>query len=260
MRPFLGFSLACCLLSIAHAATAQCTASSTDKRVSLLELYTSEGCSSCPPADKWLSGLRAAGYRSDRVIPLAFHVDYWDYIGWKDRFAKAEFTARQRQVASKSLLGFVYTPQVILNGRDFRRWQTASRFEQALADSLSAAPRARMTLALATLPAGETSVTISAQALDADSRKHGDVYIAVYENGLKSTVNAGENSGRELAHDHVVREWWGPYKLDDATKPRWQKLLLLKPEWQGRKAGVAALLQHRSSGEVLQAVASELCE
>ena len=259
MRSFLGFSLACCLLSIAHTATAQCTASSTDKRVSLLELYTSEGCSSCPPADKWLSGLRAAGYRSDRVIPLAFHVDYWDYIGWKDRFAKAEFTARQRQAASKSLLGFVYTPQVILNGRDFRRWQIPTRFEQGLHDDNSAAPRASMALALATLPSGEISATVRTQALDTDSRKHGDVYIVVFENGLKSTVNAGENNGRELAHDHVVREWMGPYKLQDAAKSQWEKLILLKAEWKERKAGVAAFVQHRSSGEVLQAVASELC-
>ena len=259
MQRFLGFSLACCMLGIAHTAAAQCTASSSEQRVSLLELYTSEGCSSCPPADQWLSGLRAAGYRPDRVIPLALHVDYWDYIGWKDRFAKAEFTARQRQ-ANKGLLGFSYTPQVMLNGRDFRRWQTPGRFEQALAYSGSAAPRVRMTLALATLPAGETSITLSAQALDADSRKHGDVYIAVYENGLKSTVNAGENSGRELAHDHVVREWWGPYRLQDASQPQWQRLVLLKPEWRGRMAGVAAFVQHRSSGEVLQAVASALCE
>lgn len=259
MRPLFSFSLACCLLGIVQTAVAQCSASSTDKRVSLLELYTSEGCSSCPPADQWLSGLGAAGYRPDRVIPLAFHVDYWDHIGWKDRFARAEFTARQRQ-ANKGLLGFVYTPQVMLNGRDFRRWQIPARFKQALDDNGSTAPRARLSLALGAVPSGATSLTVGAQALDTDSRKYGDVYIAVYESGLKSTVNAGENSGRELAHDHVVREWWGPYRLQDATKPQWEKLILLKPEWQGRQVGVAAFVQHRSSGEVLQAVASELCE
>ena len=260
MRFFLGFSLACCMLGTAHTAAAQCTASSADQRVSLLELYTSEGCSSCPPADRWLSNLKTAGYKPDRVIALAFHVDYWDYIGWKDRFARAEFTARQRQAAGKGLLGFVYTPQVMLNGRDFRRWQLPARFEQALNDSSAAAPRASIALQLAALPSGETSVTVKVHAHDADSRKHGDVYIAVNENGLKSTVNAGENSGRELAHDHVVREWMGPYKLQDAAKSQWEKLILLKAEWKERKAGVAAFVQHRSSGEVLQAVASELCE
>jgi hypothetical protein len=162
------------LLGVTLSASAECSVTSTDKRVSLLELYTSEGCSSCPPADSWLSELETAGYRRDHVVPLALHVDYWDYIGWKDRFARAEFTARQRQAASKESLGFVYTPQVMLNGRDFRRWQSPARLKQTLQNANSNIPRAILSLTLTALPSGETMLKVRARGLDADSRHHGE--------------------------------------------------------------------------------------
>lgn len=258
MRNWVIGSLSCCLLWATPNVQA-CSVSSTDQRVSLLELYTSEGCSSCPPADQWLSRLQAAGYPTDKVIPLALHVDYWDYIGWKDRFARPEFTARQRQAASRDLASFVYTPQVLLNGRDFRGWQQANRFGQALEAYRSQAARVQLRLDVTPQPSGQYRLKLDAKALDADSRKQGDVYIAVYENGLKTKVNAGENSGRELSHDHVVREWRGPYRLQDATGASWESLIMLDKSWQGRDAGVAAFVQNRSSGEVLQAVATDLC-
>ena len=85
----------------------------------IVELYTSEGCDSCPPADKWFSTLNAA---RDGVVPLAFHVDYWDYIGWKDRFAKSLFTQRQRDAVTRQGSRVSYTPQLMLDGRDLRTW------------------------------------------------------------------------------------------------------------------------------------------
>jgi len=102
---------------------AECSAKSGTQSTPLLELYTSEGCSSCPPADKWMSSIAGSGFTADKVVPLAFHVDYWDYIGWKDRFGKAEYSNRQRQAAKHDFAAFVYTPQVMLNGTDFRDWQ-----------------------------------------------------------------------------------------------------------------------------------------
>ncbi len=86
----------------------------------LLELYTSESCSSCPPLDKWMSGINA-----DKVTPLALHVDYWDYIRWKDQFSKAEYSDRQRKTAAFGGAGFVYTPQFVMNGRDFKGWDNS---------------------------------------------------------------------------------------------------------------------------------------
>src|SRR6476659_11420511 len=114
--------LASCLMSAAQAQ--KCTARSGDKTAVLVELYTSEGCNSCPPADRWLSGV-ARTYPRDRVVPLALHVDYWDYIGWKDPYARREFSQRQRRLSQLQRASFVYTPQVLVQGRDFPGWGSA---------------------------------------------------------------------------------------------------------------------------------------
>lgn len=240
------------------AIAAECSAQSGAQTVPLLELYTSEGCSSCPPADKWLSSIASSGYTSDKVVPLAFHVDYWDYIGWKDRFAKPEFSARQREVAAIGRSSFVYTPQVLFNGTDFRSWQS-SRFSQNVVNSLKQPARANLGLNLASLASGEISIKASAQTISPEDRKNADVFIAVYENKLVSKVSAGENSGHQLDHDYVVREWYGPYRLDDMNNAAWQRSFSLKPEWKGRNAGVATFVQDRTNGDVLQALALKLC-
>src|SRR3989338_9674550 len=110
------------MTALAPAAFAACDARSGARTAALVELYTSEGCSSCPPADRWLSGLASKGYAPDRVVPLSLHVDYWDYIGWKDPYAKREFSLRQRKLSQLQRMALVYTPQVLLQGRDFRDW------------------------------------------------------------------------------------------------------------------------------------------
>lgn len=238
---------------------ADCTAASGPNRVALLELYTSEGCSSCPPADKWLSGIAAAGYGTDKVIPLAFHVDYWDYIGWKDKFANADYSARQREIAATNAAGFVYTPQVVFNGEDLRGWQQNSRFSQTVSHSLQQPARAKLNLDISTLDSGAISVNTSAQTIKPQDRQYADVYIAVYENNLSSAVNAGENSGRRLHHDYVVRQWMGPYRLDAKSDSAWQRSFTLNADWKKRDAGVAAFVQDRRTGDVLQALALKIC-
>jgi hypothetical protein len=239
--------LAACLLPV-YASAAECSAKSGELNTPLLELYTSEGCSSCPPADKWLSELKG----THKIVPLAFHVDYWDYIGWKDRFARPDFSARQRLAAAQNASTFVYTPQVIVNGRDFRNWRQDSNLESAIYHYRQPA-RAQLGLTLAT-STEQASLKVSAQTRYG---KEADVYIAVYENNLKSQVNAGENSGRELKHDYVVREWFGPYPL--GNEHAWQRTIPLKAEWKNRDAGVAAFIQNRRSGEVLQALKLGFC-
>lgn len=238
---------------------ADCTAASGPDRVGLLELYTSEGCSSCPPADEWLSGIAAAGYGADKVVPLAFHVDYWDYIGWKDRFANAGFSARQREIAASGGAGFVYTPQVVFNGEDLRGWQQRSRFSQAVSQSLQQPARAKIDLSIATPASGDIRVNTSAQALKPQDRQYAEVYIAVYENNLSSAVNAGENSGRRLHHDYVVRQWMGPYRFDAKSDGTWQRSFSLDAGWKKRDAGVAAIVEDRRTGDVLQALALRIC-
>src|SRR5688572_32153256 len=109
------------LFLIATQTGAQCVAESGPGTAALVELYTSEGCSSCPPADRWLASL-GERHPTGNVVPLALHVDYWDYIGWKDPYAKREFSLRQRKFSQLQRMALVYTPQVLLQGRDFRAW------------------------------------------------------------------------------------------------------------------------------------------
>src|SRR2546430_13929980 len=129
-------------LFTAQAQAQKCSARSGERTAALVELYTSEGCGSCPPADRWLSGLGARGVVAQRVVPLSLHVDYWDYIGWKDPYAKGEFSARQRKLTQLQRSALVYTPQVLLQGRDFRRWGSAA-FDEAVTRINAQAPQAQ---------------------------------------------------------------------------------------------------------------------
>lgn len=236
-------------LAIGMPAFAECSAKSGDMTTPLVELFTSEGCSSCPPADEWLS--RLEGNR--KVVPLAFHVDYWDYIGWKDRFASPDFSGRQRDAASLGGATFVYTPQVMLNGRDFRDWRNTARFDKAVAESRRSA-KAKLAMKFVDAPAKKTELQVSAKSSE---YKDIDIYVALYENNLSSRVIAGENNGRKLRHDFVVREWFGPYRFQNDGQ--WQQTFSLGEDWKNREGGTAMLVQQRRSGEVLQALALEFC-
>ena len=238
-------------------ALADCRAESGNMRVALLELYTSEGCSSCPPADRWFSRLAETGYGSDKLVPLAFHVDYWDYIGWQDRFADPAFSARQRNIASRNAAGFVYTPQLVFNGADLRGWRQSERFRRLVEHGGQEPAHAKLKLNIATRSNGEIAIQAAAQARQIPNEAQAEIYLAVYENGLESRINAGENSGRVLHHDYVVREWHGPYRFD--AQDGWRGSFMLPADWKGRRGGVAAFVQDARSGEVLQALSLDLC-
>ena len=167
-----------------------CQAQSGPRQTTLVELYTSEGCDSCPPADRWLSGLKG----KPDVLAAAFHVDYWDRLGWKDRFGDARHTARQVEMQRSSGAGFSYTPQVLANGRDSRR-------DNAL--PVPGAP-ARVLLALQRDSDERVSVRAEPQA-GAPTRLA--LWWALLEDGHVSQVKAGENRGATLKHDHVVRRY-----------------------------------------------------
>jgi hypothetical protein len=189
-----GFAaLACASLALAASAApapapAHCSADSGARVPRVVELYTSEGCSSCPPADRWLSGLRS---RPD-VVALAFHVDYWDRLGWVDRYADPAWTRRQQAVAARGGVPFVYTPQVLLDGRDYRGWP-----------ALPAAER-QASVALTLSREGDAYVARVTRLDGAPPALAG--YWAVTEDGLVSEIRAGENRGATLSHDAVVRE------------------------------------------------------
>lgn len=230
----------------------ECSATSGPARVALLELYTSEGCSSCPPADRWVSQLSAQGFNADRVIPLALHVDYWDYIGWRDPFANPGFSARQREMARLGRSSVVYTPQVMINGRDFRSWHSSGSFAREI-DAMKQAPaRANIQLKLSKPSPDRVEARVSVTG----QKNNLVLYLALYENDLWSAVSAGENAGVKLHHEYVVREWRGPLRVGDAPL---LQTLALKPAWQSTKTGVVAFLQDASNGEVVQALQLKLC-
>jgi hypothetical protein len=238
------------------AAGCQVNAKSGVQTASVVELYTSEGCDSCPPADKWFSTLRAQPAGAAPVIPLAFHVDYWDYIGWKDRFANARYAERQRGIVAVHGGRTVYTPQIMLDGRDSRTWTSASRFDASLRDVAARAPRASITLG-ATGDADSVNVSLDvAIANDAD-RRDAQLFIAITENKLESRVTAGENKGVTLKHDHVVRELVGPLPVTTASM---QRSVRIARDWKREDLNVAAFVQSSRDGTALQAISVSLCK
>lgn len=175
-------------------AASTCISRSASTVPPLVELYTSEGCNSCPPADRWLSKLKS----DPDVVALAFHVDYWDRLGWKDRFASPAFTQRQTQQRQSNGARFSYTPQVVLDGADHPRW-----FAAPAPSSTRSRPRSAVDVVLtrdgdlvtATVRPGERAPASLA------------AYWAVTEQGHVTAVKAGENQGETLTHDFVVRDY-----------------------------------------------------
>jgi hypothetical protein len=233
----------------------ECVAQSGAGTAALVELYTSEGCSSCPPADRWLSSL-GKRYPPGRVVPLALHVDYWDYIGWKDPYAKREFSLRQRKLSQLQRMALVYTPQVVLQGRDFRAWANGKAFDEALARINARPAKARLKIEL--FAADEQGLEVEASAELLQSAPEAALYLAAYASRLESRVAAGENRGRILSHDYVVLEWLGPFPVKDRLTER--RRLPLLPGAPAAGSGAAAFVQDRGTGEVLQALLRSACQ
>ncbi len=234
-----------------------CEATSPSHRVALVELFTSEGCSSCPPADRWLSALAGAGFGFDRVVPLALHVGYWDYIGWKDPYASPAFTERQRSYARARGTSTVYTPQVVLDGRDYRAWGARAGFAREVA-AINAQPAA-LQLRVEAEQAGDALAVRVGALPGAPQRATGGgdtLTVALFEDGLRSRVTRGENAGETLGHDRVVRHWIGPLPFDSRA-PVQASTIPLPDGLLPARAGVAAFVQ-QADGRVVQAVACAL--
>jgi hypothetical protein len=184
-------ALATLAMPPAFAADASCSVQASARAATLVELYTSEGCESCPPADRWLSKLKA---RPD-VVALAFHVTYWDRLGWRDRFASPAYTERQAQQQRSSGARFIYTPQLVVDGLDQPAWRTLP-----VPDARSPA-----TVQVALAREGDRYAARVLPVPGTPARLAG--FWAVTENGHLTAVKAGENNGATLTHDFVVREY-----------------------------------------------------
>jgi hypothetical protein len=247
------------------AAAASCTVASAAHRTALVELYTSEGCSSCPPADDWLGRLGGAA-NPEMIVPLALHVTYWDSRQWRDRFSDERFDERQRDQAHRTGARFVYTPQVLVSGQSLSDWSSRAVFEQQVKGIVTQPSPVDIGLAVKRTAAASTP---NAAGLDVEATfaprgrlpASSQAVIAVYENRLSSNVAGGENDGRSLHHDYVVREWLepvpvaGPLKLD--------RHVALDGELAHAPAaslGVVAFVEDGETGEVVQVARAPLCE
>lgn len=231
-----------------------CSARSGDSTTALLELYTSEGCSSCPPADRWLATLPKRGWVPDRVVPLALHVDYWNDLGWEDPYSQKIFSRRQYRLAALTGARAVYTPQFILNGDDLPHWRSLA---DAAIRRVNARP-ARANIAL-TLARGTRRIEVTADIRAKTGAGRPGMYIALYENNLVGHIEAGENRGLTLRHDFVVRRLIGPVPLDTSGGAHFAQRVDLDRGWKENDLGVAVFVQNRDNGEVWQALALPLC-
>ncbi|WP_158080767.1 thioredoxin family protein [Pelomonas sp. KK5] len=233
IKPVVAVALLLLNLGLAQADAGSCMARSGPTVPPLVELYTSEGCNSCPPADRWLSGLKA---RRPDAIAAAFHVDYWDRLGWKDRFASPAYTERQQQTQAWSGARFAYTPQIIVNGRD---WHGGSE--------LPAPSPAGVALVLQRHDGDKVSVDL--RPLSGSPAKV-QLWWAAVEDGHQSQVKAGENQGSLLRHDDVVRD----YARLPAGGPEQSWQVKLAPAEAGHARRLVVVAVDPSNGRVLQAV------
>lgn len=213
------------------------TFSSGPERAALVELYTSEGCSSCPPADVWLGKLVDHPDLWERIVPVAFHVDYWNYLGWKDEFSKSENSQRQRRYQTEGAVKSVYTPGFVVDGGEWRGWFNGRSLPKARAED-----------------AGVLHVSIENGVLHAtyDNRQNNkqtlDLQVALLGFDLKTKVAGGENRGKDMIHQFVVLE-----KQSTRSLHRDWKIPLPKTDRNTAKLGLAVWVTSPGKQQPLQA-------
>ncbi|HEV3326471.1 MAG TPA: DUF1223 domain-containing protein [Puia sp.] len=172
------------------------------KGFAVVELFTSEGCSSCPPADQLVARIQQEA-KDQPVYILAFHVDYWDRQGWKDAFSDPRYTQRQNRYASWLNLQSVYTPQIVVNGRKEFVGSQENTLRSAINSSLEQTPAARLTISDVRMDQGKISWHYQVQNAVANS----SLIVAIVQRSATTDVKAGENSGRTLSHVQIVRNF-----------------------------------------------------
>ena len=215
----------------------------------LVELFTSEGCSSCPPADELLRRLdRQRAISKCQIVVLGEHVDYWDQSGWRDRFSSHEFTDRQQEYARRFSTSGPYTPEMVVDGkREFVG--NDSRSLQAALDKAASEPKASVLISSADVDGNELRLTLETGALPPGHRR-ADLYVAVAENSDETRVQGGENSGRQLQHAAVLRVLEkiakvGPEGVQRAT------VLHIPKDLKKDNLRVVAFVQEPGNGAVL---------
>lgn len=213
--------------------------SSGERQVHLLELYTSQGCSSCPPADRWMNQFKRDDGLWERLVPVAFHVDYWDYLGWRDTLAKRQYSDRQRRYRNNGDIRAVYTPGFVLNGREWKGWFSKDSLPSTTAETgvLSAELNKHRLSVSYSQP--EPGMTLNVAILGFD---------------IESDIGDGENAGRRLPYDFVVLA----HQSYSSANGQWQIDLPAVDGTPAARHGIALWVTPTGSAQPLQATGSWL--
>jgi hypothetical protein len=215
-----------------------------EKQLVLVELFTSEGCSSCPPADKVLARLETGQpVEGVEIVPLALHVDYWNHLGWRDEFSSAAFSQRQTGYAGKFNLDSIYTPQMIVDGdTQF----VGSNFEAAL-DAVRKSARTQKAAVNLSIEKDNLNIKIK----DLPAREQSTVWLAITESDLHTNVRRGENSGKKLSHAAVARDlkMIGNLAAGERDFEKSEKITI-QPAWKNENVNLIVFVQGQNSKNV----------
>lgn len=220
----------------------------TDKGVAVLELFTSEGCSSCPPADDVLRDLA----KDSNVMALSFHVTYWNRLGWTDSFSQKKFDERQYKYGEKFQANGVYTPQSVINGSVEMVGSKRNDVSKAVKLALETPSKVQISLKTS-VKDGDIAVNY---VLSGDVPKDAVLQLALVESGFATRVKRGENNGQTLKHDNVVRD----FEARKAVYTEGSYLVLPLSGWHVKNCSVVAFVQEKGLGRVVGAAKVKLSE
>ncbi len=227
-------------------------------RTVLVELFTSQGCSSCPPADNLLRELAQDPALAGRIVPLAFHVDYWNHLGWSDPFSSSSWSQRQREYASALSQGEVYTPEAVVGGSTGLVGSNEAGLRRAILDSLGHEPPATISVDATSEPSHHVRVSTHIDVSGATGAPL-DVMLAISESGLSTRVGRGENGGRTLESDFVVRRLEELSSLRDPSGNHdVSRLVTIDKSWNPAKLRFVVFLQEPKSRWIFGAATASL--
>lgn len=221
-----------------------------NKGFALVELFTSEGCSSCPPADELVSRIQKES-QDQPVYILAYHVDYWDRLGWKDVFSSAKYSMRQRQYSEWLKSGSVYTPQIVVNGKKEFIGSEESTLRNAIKAGLQ--KPALKTLSISDVKLNNSTITLQYRTEAVSSNT--TLVLALVEKSAQSKVKSGENGGRTLSHVQIVRQLQNT-NLND--KNNGNCIITIPQGLNAKDLELVGFLQNQLNGEILAATRTEI--
>lgn len=217
----------------------------------VVELFTSEGCSSCPPADKLLGKIVDSAQKTDvRIFALAFHVDYWDYLGWKDAYSSAAFSQRQKEYASAFRSNRIYTPQMIVNGEHEFVGSSQRKAEKYVQQALKQSAKVNLSIEAKVSEARKVTIRYQADTIPSNSI----INFALVERNIVRDIKRGENHGRTLRHDNVVRS----FQKSALSTKKGKALLEIPEDGVIENSSVIVYVQNRKNMQVMGAEGMDL--